>query len=69
MNIQAEPLDSSDYAKIFVENVHYDCQEEDIFNEFSKFGEIDSVIIPRDRTSKREKVLHMLNSQIMIAYS
>ncbi len=55
MNIQAEPLDSSDYAKIFVENVHYDCQEEDIFNEFSKFGEIDSVIIPRDRTSKKGK--------------
>ncbi len=55
MNIQAEPLDSSDYAKIFVENVHCDCQEEDIFNEFSKFGEIDSVIIPRDRTSKKGK--------------
>ncbi|MCC7004716.1 putative DNA binding domain-containing protein [Candidatus Nomurabacteria bacterium] len=49
--LDTEPLsnsfDDSDYAKIFIENIPFDCSEEDLENLFSKYGEISSIQIPK----------------------
>jgi len=40
-------FDDSDYAKIFIENIPFECSEEDLENIFSKYGEISSIQIPK----------------------
>lgn len=40
-------VDNSDYAKIFVENLSYNCTENELDNLFSKYGEVSSIQIPK----------------------
>lgn len=48
-----EVLDDSEYCKLYLENVHFDCTEKEIKTEFSKFGEVESVTIPKSSYSKK----------------
>jgi len=50
-----EVLDDSEYCKLYLENVHFDCTEKEIKTEFSKFGEVESVTIPKSSYSKKGK--------------
>jgi len=40
--------DDSDYSKIYIANIPYECTENDIGDVFSKYGEIVSIRIPKD---------------------
>ena len=52
---QSEMDDYSDYARIYVGNIPYEVEEQDIIDVLSKFGEIVEVLIPRWRGSTRSK--------------
>ncbi|WP_413173555.1 ATP-binding protein [Anabaena azotica] len=47
----SESNDTSDYAKIFIGNVDFNANEQDLETLFSQFGEISDVYIPKDRMS------------------
>ncbi|MDX2305388.1 MAG: ATP-binding protein [Microscillaceae bacterium] len=49
LKIITVPEDTSDYAKIFINNVDYSTTEEELEALFSQFGEISDVHISRDR--------------------
>lgn len=46
--IYRKKLDNSSYSKIFIENLPYDCTEDQIQEVFAKYGEIDSIRIPKN---------------------
>jgi ATP-dependent DNA helicase RecG len=50
-----EDLDRSEYARVYVGNIPYDIEEEDINKVLSKFGEVVDVIIPRWSNSGQSK--------------
>ena len=41
-------LDNSAYSKIFIENIPFDCTDEQIEEVFGKYGSIDSIRIPKN---------------------
>ncbi len=45
--IENSIIDDSDYAKLFIDNVPFTCTESDLLELFSKYGEVDSVHIPK----------------------
>lgn len=50
-SFKTKKLDSSSYSKIFIQNIPYDCTEEQIEEVFKKYGEIDSIDIPKNYTT------------------
>jgi ATP-dependent DNA helicase RecG len=47
--------DKSDYARIYVGNIPYDIEEQEVNDALSKFGEVVDVIIPRWSNTKQSK--------------
>lgn len=47
--------DRSDYARIYVGNIPYEINEEDVYKSMGKFGEVVDVIIPRWTGGYREE--------------
>lgn len=41
------PVDDSDYSKIYLENIPFDCTEDEIESTFKKYGEIETIRIPK----------------------
>ncbi|UXP33029.1 putative DNA binding domain-containing protein [Reichenbachiella agarivorans] len=41
-------VDSSDYAKIYITNIHYDTTEDDMEKAFQSFGEIEDISLPKN---------------------
>ena len=46
--ISSRKLDTSSYSKLFIENIPFDCTDEQIEQVFGKYGEIDSIHIPKN---------------------
>jgi ATP-dependent DNA helicase RecG len=47
--------DTSDYAKIFIGNVDFNADEQDLETLFSQFGEISDVYLPKDRMTGKSR--------------
>lgn len=54
-NKRRNSLDNSDYAKLYLRNIPFNCQEHDIENAFKRYGDISSVTIPKDRYTGKPK--------------
>jgi ATP-dependent DNA helicase RecG len=50
-----EEEDRSEYARIYVGNIPYDVDEEEIIGALSKFGEVVDVVLPRWSATKKSK--------------
>ena len=48
-------FDDSDYAKVFIENIPFDCTEDDLNNLFSKYGEVSSIQIPQSHYTGKSR--------------
>lgn len=48
-------IDDSEYCKLFLENIHYKCTENDLKKALDKFGYIESVRIPQNHYTKKNK--------------
>lgn len=48
-------FDDSDYAKIFIENIPFDCSEDSLEVLFSKYGEISSIRIPKSHYTGKSR--------------
>lgn len=53
--VKNKPIDESDYSTLFIENLPYDCTEEEIEKLFSKFGEVETIRIPKSEYSGKCK--------------
>jgi ATP-dependent DNA helicase RecG len=52
---QEEMRDTSDYAKLFVTGLDWSVTESELENALLKFGDISNIVIPRNRTTKKNK--------------
>lgn len=48
-------IDDSEYCKLFLEGIHYECTEADLRKALDKFGYIESVRIPKNSYTKKSK--------------
>ena len=52
---QQPRVDLSDSGRLFIRNLSYLCTEDDIQNMFSKYGDLNEVYLPLDKTTKQNK--------------
>jgi len=50
-----KPVDDSDYSKLYIENLPFDCTEEEIKSIFTQYGEIEAIRIPSSLFSGKGK--------------
>jgi ATP-dependent DNA helicase RecG len=54
-DVKHSSFDDSDYAKLYIENIPFNCTEDDIENLFSKYGEISSIQIPKSHYTGKSR--------------